>query len=888
MSSPLRILHVDGNAQDRSLVADALGREFPGLHLEQIAGQEGLNRALMNGGFDLVITDHGAGQLDGLQVLQAAKARWPQCSVIVFTGAGSEEFAVEAMKAGLDDYVVKSARPAPRLARAVRSTLKKTEAEMDRNIDELASLYRASTQLIALGGDVPNLARQIVHAVHKEFSFDYCGILLFNSDKTALEVLASIGAPGSAPTTLPLNGPGLVAAAARAGEMIYAPDVTAAPHYLPGDPAIRSELAIPLCIGEKVIGVLNLESPELEAFDERARRVMAAFAGSAALALRNAQLYTSVQRELGERRRIEEALRRQNEYQTALYETTLGLMNRLEMWDLLEAILARAAQLMNTENGFIYLSSGNKDEIEVKFAIGVHAGHIGRRMKLGEGLAGKVWQSGQPLILDDYAAWPEHPSEFVENGLHSIVGWPLKSGAQVVGVLGVSHLEEGRNFSNSEIEILERFAQLASIVLDNARLFQEADRHLKQLQSLRKIDMTITASLDLRTTLDAILDQVATHFTVDAADILLLNSQTQTLEYAAARGFRTAALQHTRLQLGEGYAGRAALQQSVVNIPNLLEAVGDLERAPLLAEEGFVTYYSVPLIAKGQLEGVLEIFHRTPLDLEGKMMDSFLQALAAQAAIAIDNATLFDSLQRSINALRDAQMHLVRAARLTAVGELAAGVAHQINNPLTTVIADAQLLLKFVSPDSPAYASAAAIFQAGWRAQRVVQRLLNFSRPDDDQYAPADINASIVEALDLVGAHLTRGGVDLQVTLAPDLPQTPANSHQLEEIWINLLMNARDALIDDRPGIITLTSRVGQNGGAVEVEISDNGRGIPEADRMNIFTPFFTTKGRERGNGLGLSVCQSIVQNHQGEISFESRAGQGTTFHIRLPLARKM
>ncbi len=269
------------------------------------------------------------------------------------------------------------------------------------------------------------------------------------------------------------------------------------------------------------------------------------------------------------------------------------------------------------------------------------------------------------------------------------------------------------------------------------------------------------------------------------------------------------------------------------------------------------------------------------------MMDSFLQALAAQAAIAIDNATLFDSLQRSVQALRDAQMHLVRAARLTAVGELAAGVAHQINNPLTTVIADAQLLLKFVSPESPSYASAAAIFQAGWRAQRVVQRLLNFSRPDDGQYASADLNATIAEALDLVGAHLTRGGVDLRVNLASDLPLIPANGHQLEEIWINLLMNARDALVEDRPGMITLTSRLAPAGGAVEIEFVDNGRGISEADRANIFTPFFTTKGLERGNGLGLSVCQSIVQNHQGEISFESRTGQGTAFFVRLPLIRK-
>jgi len=133
---------------------------------------------------------------------------------------------------------------------------------------------------------------------------------------------------------------------------------------------------------------------------------------------------------------------------------------------------------------------------------------------------------------------------------------------------------------------------------------------------------------------------------LDAVDVLLLNPHTLTLEYSVGRGFRSPALQHTHLRLGESYAGRAALERRIIHVPNLTEAVGDLSRAPLLAAEEFATYYAVPLIAKGQVKGVLETFQRTPSTPDSEWME-FLETLAGQAAIAIDNAELFNDLQRS-------------------------------------------------------------------------------------------------------------------------------------------------------------------------------------------------------------------------------------------------
>ena len=223
---------------------------------------------------------------------------------------------------------------------------------------------------------------------------------------------------------------------------------------------------------------------------------------------------------------------------------------------------------------------------------------------------------------------------------------------------------------------------------------------------------------------------------------------------------------------------------------------------------------------------------------------------------------------RDVTALRTAQAQLIRAARLSAVGELAAGVAHQINNPLTTVIADAQLLVKSLPPDHPGYTSAAAIFQAGWRAQRVVQRLLNFSRPDELAFAPTDLNESIMEAIDLISAYFERDGIKVQINLAKTLPMIPANGHQLEEVWINLLMNARDALTEISSATITVQSELCN--GHVEVKVSDNGHGIPATSRAQIFTPFLPRKNKDAAMAWG---CRSVKL---------SSAITAVRFHLRV------
>jgi transcriptional regulator with GAF, ATPase, and Fis domain len=191
-------------------------------------------------------------------------------------------------------------------------------------------------------------------------------------------------------------------------------------------------------------------------------------------------------RDVTERKQAERALRRQNGYLAALHETALDLMHRLEPSDLLKAIVARAGALMGTPHGYVYLLETGGAELEMRVGVGVYEEYVGYRLNPGEGLAGKVQKSGQSLIVEDYTAWEGHSAKFDRDGFRAVVGVPLKSGSEVVGVIGLAYLEENRTFGDDELALLTRFAELASIALDNARLYVSRRSRRGSASSTRK------------------------------------------------------------------------------------------------------------------------------------------------------------------------------------------------------------------------------------------------------------------------------------------------------------------------------------------------------------------------------------------------------------------
>ncbi len=296
----------------------------------------------------------------------------------------------------------------------------------------------------------------------------------------------------------------------------------------------------------------------------------------------------------------------------------------------------------------------------------------------------------------------------------------------------------------------------------------------------------------------------------------------------------------------------------------------------------------IPLVQRGKVNGLVIFGDTRHARVFNQREINMARAIVGQAATALESATLVHDLASSLQDLKTAQSRLIHTARLSAMGELAAVVAHQINNPLTTIIADAELMLLDEDDDSPRRASLKTIVNSGKRAANVARRLLAISRPIDPDASPdlVDVVETLREMLSLLQTHFERRS-NIRVTAHfPDesLPPVMAVRGQLDDIWLNLLMNAYDVLIDKAEGHIEVNVHYDPARHSIQVSIRDNGAGIADDIRDQIFSPFFTTKPAGEGTGLGLHISQEMVRNVGGHIQVESAPGEGTCFTVHLPV----
>ncbi|HLE28568.1 MAG TPA: GAF domain-containing protein [Anaerolineales bacterium] len=509
-------------------------------------------------------------------------------------------------------------------------------------LNEFTRLYEA-TRGLAAQRDWPGLLRVVVERAQNLLGTACAALYLYEAARQELELVAANGLALSPGQRLPW-GKGLAGRAAQTRQPLVVSNYYTwedrAPLY--DGTLFTAVVGVPLSVGGELIGVLVAGETDTTSrqFGEADVRLLTLFAEQAANAVYNARLFNQLQRRLTD---LE-----------VTHKITSALRLARTPDEVFPLLLEETLAGLNAGAGSIWLYDPANDELVRLVAREFHT-QFPMRLKPNVGVVGRVFVTNQPYVAREFKSDP-YAHESVRAQMPA--GWggacvPLRAGQEVIGALFVT-VALPRELKPDEVNLLITVAELAEAALTRAHESREPQWRLQRLAAQRTIDTAITTSLDLNVTLNIILDQVTTRLGVNAASVLLLNPESQMLEYAAGRGFHTDAITQSRLSLGEDYAAQAALKRRLMSLPDLSQASGDgFVRATLLADEGFVAYYSVPLIAKGRIKGVLEIFHRAPFNPDDEWLE-FLSALAAQAAIAIDNALLFAGLQRSNEELASA------------------------------------------------------------------------------------------------------------------------------------------------------------------------------------------------------------------------------------------
>jgi len=345
---------------------------------------------------------------------------------------------------------------------------------------------------------------------------------------------------------------------------------------------------------------------------------------------------------LGFYKDITERKQRERELETIAAMSTALRVTKTRA-QMLPVILDQLLSLLAVDGAALVMLDPASGDMLAELGRGAWAPFTGVRIPPGAGLNGQMVSDRRPYLNNDVRSDPRlfRPDAFRE--CPCVAAAPLAVQGQIIGILWIGR---ARPLADSDLHLLIAIADMAANAIHRATMHEKMERQLQRLAALHAIDAAISSSMNLPLTLNILLGHVTAQLEVDAAAVLLLNPQRQTLEFSAGHGFHSTAIERSLVRLGEGHAGAAALECRIVEVPSLAEGQPVFTRASLLAGEGFVAYYCAPLMAKGQIKGVLEIFHRSPVNPDPDWL-AFLETLAGQAAIAIDSAELFDGLQRS-------------------------------------------------------------------------------------------------------------------------------------------------------------------------------------------------------------------------------------------------
>jgi signal transduction histidine kinase/putative methionine-R-sulfoxide reductase with GAF domain len=555
----------------------------------------------------------------------------------------------------------------------------------------------------------------------------------------------------------------------------------------------------------------------------------------------------------------------------ALLEISKAIASGLYLEDVLRLIVTVTANLMDSKICSLWILDEKDQKLNLKATQSISEEYLKERsLAVGEGVVGHVALYNQPMAIPNVLVEPLYKEKDLakKESLVSMLSVPMCIKDRVIGVINC-YTSYPHSFSKSEEEMLTTVANQAAICIENSGLME---------------------TLDIQEILRLVLEGVTKNIGFDRARLYLINEKKNLLECKMAVGIDEERIKGITLRLDpeDSAVGRSIFEKQPFIIP---DASIDPRINPILKEKfNLHSLVVIPLMVKEKALGAITADFVDPNKNITKEALESLMVFAQQAGLAIHNAFMYQELktfsqqmeekiQKTTADLRKTEAQLIRSEKLAALGQLAAGIAHEIRNPLTSInILIHSLTENFPSEDSH-HEDLNVIEEEIDRINEILDRFLRFAKPAAPLLERTEVASIFEETLQLIRPRMEKQRIHVQKEFQ-DLPMILMDREQIKQVALNLLLNAVQAMPSG--GTLTLRGQNSKDGQWITISIQDSGVGIPDEDMNKLFDPFFSKK--EGGIGLGLSIAHRIIDQHHGKIEVESDPGKGTLFTIWLPI----